>query len=219
MRLPFTSEQFFAVFRAYNVTVWPAQVVLIALALIALTLLVAPRRWSGVAISAVLAFLWLWVGLVYHLAFFATINPLAYGFAILSIAGGLIFFWHGVVKRSIRFQLALNARNVMGVVLVFYALVVYPVWSMYAGHHYPTLPTFGLPCPTTIFTVGVLAFLVPPYPRSTLIVPVLWCLVGVQAAFFLGVPQDLGLAGAAIACVYLLVRSKAPNSRRLGLSG
>lgn len=31
------------------------------------------------------------------------------------------------------------------------------------------LPTFGLPCPTTLFTIGLLAFVVSPYPRSTLV--------------------------------------------------
>jgi hypothetical protein len=59
------------------------------------------------------------------------------------------------------------------------------------------MPTFGLPCPTTLFTIGVLAFLVVPHPRSPLAVPVLWCLIGFQAAFFLDVPQDLALLVAA----------------------
>jgi len=76
--------------------------------------------------------------------------------------------------------------------------VVYPVWSAYAGHPYPATPTFGLPCPTTIFTIGLLCFAVPPMPRSPLIVPLLWCLVGAQAAFLLGVQPDLGLIAAAV---------------------
>lgn len=32
MQLPFTTEQFFDVFRAYNTAVWPAQLVLVVLA-------------------------------------------------------------------------------------------------------------------------------------------------------------------------------------------
>jgi len=208
MQLPFTAEQFFAVFRAYNASVWPAQALLLALALIALASAIVPRRWSGATVSAILAFLWLWMGLAYHLAFFTSINPLAYVFAAISVAGGLIFLWYGVVRRSLRFQLARNTRGVVGIALVVYALAAYPAWSAYAGHHYPALPTFGLPCPTTIFTIGVLAFAVPPYPRAPLIVPVLWCMVGSQAAFLLGVPQDSGLVVAALAGVVLLVRNK-----------
>ena len=91
---------------------------------------------------------------------------------------------------------------------MFFALVVYPAWSAWAGHRYPAMPTFGLPCPTTLFTIGTLAFLVAPYPRSPFVVPVLWCLVGVQAAFLLGVPQDLGLMVAAVAGIVLMARPR-----------
>ena len=94
--------------------------------------------------------------------------------------------------------------------LIVFALIVYPLWSWYAGHGYPFMPTFGLPCPTTIFTIGILAFMIPGYPRSPLIVPVLWCLVGVQAAFLLGVVQDMGLIVAGAVGVMLLIKAKKP---------
>lgn len=99
-------------------------------------------------------------------------------------------------------------RATAGVALIVFALVVYPVWSAYAGHSYPATPTFGLPCPTTIFTIGVLAFAVPPYPRSPLVAPVLWCFVGAQAAFLLGVQPDLGLVAAALVGIGLLVTAR-----------
>jgi hypothetical protein len=96
-------------------------------------------------------------------------------------------------------------RAYAGVALMVFALVVYPIWSAYAGHPYPATPTFGLPCPTTIFTIGLLAFAVPPIPRSPLVVPVLWCLVGAQAAFFLGMQPDMGLVAAAVVGIFLWV--------------
>jgi hypothetical protein len=204
MSLPFTAEQFFGVFRAYNEAVWPAQWGLAGLALMALYLAARPTRWSGQAVAAILGVLWLWQGLAYHLAFFAAINPLAYVFAAVSVAGGLAFIWFGVVRRRLRFRISPRGRGLLGLALVAFALVVYPAWSALAGHRYPAFPTFGLPCPTTIFTVGMLAFLVPPYPRASLVAPVSWCLVGAQAAFLLGVPQDLGLLAAAAAGVFLL---------------
>lgn len=209
MKLPFTVEQFFDVFRSYNEALWPAQVLLLAVALAAIGLVVFPRRWAGVGVSAILAFLWGWLGLAYHLAFFTAINPLAYVFSAVSLAGAVVFVWHGIVRRTLEFRLSRSARTAAGVCLVLFALIVYPAWSVYTGHSYPAMPTFGLPCPTTIFTIGLLAFLVPPYPRSALLVPVLWSLVGSQAAFLLSVPQDLGLLIAAAAGVYLMVRSRA----------
>lgn len=205
--LPFTSEQFFGVFGAYNEAVWPAQLVLLALAVLALVLVAFPRAWSGRTISAILAILWAWLALAYHLAFFASINPLAYVFGAASAFGALLFWWHGMVRRRLHFRVTRSARTVAGVALAAFALVIYPAWSVYAGHGYPAMPTFGLPCPTTLFTIGLLAFLVPPYPRITLVVPVLWCLVGAQAAFLLGVRQDLGLLVAAAVGAILFARS------------
>jgi hypothetical protein len=210
MQLPFTIEQFYSVFREYNTAVWPAQVFLLGLALIALALVAVPRRGCGVAISAILGLLWAWLGLAYHLAFFTAINPGAYVFAGLSLAGAGVFLWQGVLRRRLEFRMAARARTGVGLALVVFALAVYPAWSYYAGHHYPATPTFGLPCPTAIFSVGVLAFLVKPYPRSVVVVPVLWCLVGVQAAFVLGVPQDLGLGAAGVVGIVLLARSGVP---------
>ena len=204
MAIPFSAEQFHGVFRDYNTAVWPAQWFLVAMALAAVAAVLRPRPWSGVAVSAILGVLWAWTALAYHLAFFARISPAAYGFAVLSAAGAAAFIWQGVVRRRLTFRWVPGLRATAGVVLIAFALVVYPVWSAYAGYPYPATPTFGLPCPTTIFTIGLLCFAVPPTPRSPLIVPVLWCLVGAQAAFLLGVLPDLVLIAAAVVGMGLL---------------
>ena len=68
---------------------WPAQWFLVLLGLAAVVLALAPRRGSGVAVSAILGALWAWIAVAYHLAFFARISPAAYGFAALSAAGAV----------------------------------------------------------------------------------------------------------------------------------
>jgi len=204
MQLPFTIEQFYGVFSDYNTAVWPAQWFLAALALVAVAAMLGPRPWSGVAVSAILALLWTWIALAYHLAFFARISPAAYAFSAVSMVGAAVFIWQGVIRRKLAFGWVPGLRSVAGVVLIVFALVVYPVWSAYAGHPYPATATFGLPCPTTIFTIGVLCFAVPPTPRSPLIVPFLWCLVGAQAAFLLDLQPDLGLMAASAVSIALL---------------
>ena len=136
-------------------------------------------------------------------------------FAGVSFAGAFVFAWHGVVRRDLRFGWTGRARGTTGLLLVGFALIAYPLWSSFAGHRYPAMPTFGLPCPTTIFTIGMLAFLVPPYPRSPLVVPILWCAVGAQAAIFLGVPQDLGLVAAGIVGVGFFAAAQ-PDSSAAG---
>jgi len=219
MVLPFTAEQFFDVFRAYNAALWPAQMFLLALAGMAVVLAIWPRAWSGVGVSAILALLWGWMGLAYHLAFFTAISPPAYAFAVVFVTGALIFLWQGVVQRRLEFRWQSGARGLTGLVFVVYALVVYPLWSHFAGKPYLDTPTFGLPCPTTIFTMGLLAGLVRPYPRSVFVVPILWSLVGVQAALLLSVPQDLGLAVVAVAGLVLAWKAGSSTARPHAIAG
>ena len=205
MQLPFTVEQFFGLFRAYNMAIWPAQIPLLLLAVLAILFIALQRPWSGVAVSAILAALWIWIGAAYHWAFFARINPVAYGFGALSILGGLVFAWHGVIRRRLEFRFAKNLRAGIGAALLAFALLIYPIWATLAGHGYPELPTFGLPCPTTIFTIGVLALASGSSLRAVLTVPFLWSLVGSQAAFLLDVKPDLGLLVAGVVSLGLFV--------------
>jgi hypothetical protein len=206
VRLPFTAEQFVDVFAQYNSAVWPAPLVLTALAAFCVLSMFSRLRWRGMLLSAVLGVLWLWLALAYHWAFFSRINPLAGVFAAASIAGALLFLWHGVHRRRLRFRWQSRPMPWVGAALVGYALFVYPVLNALTGHRYPGTATFGLPCPTTLFTIGMLAWLEPPYPRSVLVVPILWCLVGVQAAFLLDMPADLALAPAALTALVLMAK-------------
>jgi hypothetical protein len=82
-------------------------------------------------------------------------------------------------------------------------MVVYPLWAQLAGHPYPATPVFGVaPCPTTIFTIGVLVMGNWPVVRWLLLIPGIWSVIGASAAFLLGVPQDSGLI---VSCTILLV--------------
>lgn len=208
MNLPFTPEQFFHVFGRYNLAVWPIQYVLVGAALVAVVLVVFPSPGSGRWISAILAALWFWVAIAYHAIFFSRINPLAYAFAAVFLTGGGMFLWHGVFRRHLRFEWRRDAFHYVGALLVVYALLVYPIWNRYTGHAYPETPTFGLPCPTTLFSVGMLAMTVPGAPRGTMWMPLIWCLVGGQAALLLDIPPDFGLFAAALVALALILCGK-----------
>jgi hypothetical protein len=93
----------------------------------------------------------------------------------------------------------------VGAVLIVYALVVYPVLGHLLGHRYPAAPTFGLPCPTTIFTFGVLLWARAPVPRVLVVVPMLWAALGAVAAMQLGVPEDFGLLVAGVTAVPMIL--------------
>lgn len=208
MQLPFTPEQFFDVFRQYNEAVWPAQIALNLLALAALIPVLSPRIAGGRLTAAILALLWAWTGIAYHWVFFSSINKAAWGFGAVFLLGGIAFLWTGVVNGRLGFGARQGIPRLLGWVLIGYALVVYPLLTSRLGHPYPGLPTFGLPCPTTIYSIGLMCFLVTPVPRHVFVAPLIWSLIGSQAAFLLDVYADLGLLMAGLVAVYLMLAAK-----------
>jgi hypothetical protein len=87
-----------------------------------------------------------------------------------------------------------------------YALAVYPLIGILAGHHYPRTPVFGVaPCPTTIFTFGLLLWASRPVPLLVVVIPFLWSVVAMSAAVNLNVPQDYGLGVAGVLGTLLVV--------------
>ena len=208
--MPFTPEQFFEVFSRYNNAVWPAQLALYALGVIAILLAIGDGTRRGQMGAAILAFLWLWVAIVYHLAFFRAINPAAGIFAALFAIQALLFIWLGVWQRRFVLRVHWDGYAAAGSLILVYALVAYPVLGYLLGQRYPAIPTFGLPCPTTIFTFGMLLWAQRPIPRVLLIIPGLWALLGIQAALQLGVREDFGLTAAALITIPLLVYHASP---------
>ena len=209
MNLPFTPEHFFGVFRTYNEAIWPAQVFLVAAALGAAYYAARPAANSDRGVALVLSLVWLWTGLIYHLLFFTAINPAAYLFGGMVLVQGVFFLWIGVVQNRLKFRAMANPRGVAGALLMSYALVIYPLLGAQLGRSYPSSPTFGTPCPTTIFTFGILLWTSGTVPRYLLIIPALWSLIGFTAAFSLGVTEDLGLLVAGVTATGLLWQRRA----------
>ena len=186
MQLTFTREQFFDLFVSYNEVLWPAAVALwIASVLVALRL--SAHRPHDRWISGLLVGHWAWSALAYHVAFFTSINPAAWLFAALFLGQGALFFRVGVVQRSLSFAPWGNAWAPLGWGLIAYSLA-YPVINAIDHLSLLRIPTFGLPCPTTIFTAGVL-MLATRRCWSLSIVPVIWSAIGGSAAFLLGIPR------------------------------
>jgi hypothetical protein len=214
MDLPFTTDQFLGVFRAYNEAVWPTHIAAYVLGLGALVAAARGGRGTSAFVTAVLAAMWGWNGIAYHIGFFASINSAAYVFGALFLLQAGIFAYAGLVRRHLAFRLRRDRYGLTGAALVFYAIALYPLLGVTLGHGYPHNPAFGLaPCPTTIFTFGLLLWTDRPVPKSLLVIPTLWALVGVAAALTLGMVEDAGLLAAAFATVGLLLyRDRRPHT-------
>lgn len=220
MRVPFTPEEFLALFAAYNEALWPAPLALSLLAVgaAAAVLLQSDFGWSvarrqlttGRLVSGALAVLALWTGVAYHWAFFTRINPAAWLFGTMFVLEGVLLAWYGVARGAIAFRVRPDLRGLAGGAVMLYALVLYPLIGAQLGHRFPAAPTFGAPCPTTLFLFGMLLWSDPSVVTrrslaALLVVPVLWAAIGTSAALSLGMREDLALPIVAVAAGILLL--------------
>lgn len=185
------------------------QIIFYLMAILAIYLFTRKNVTAGKMVFAILAILWLWMGIAYHLVFFTSINKGAYLFGILFILQGLLFIYSGVIRNKFAFTIQFDIYGVSGILLLLFALLIYPVIGHFAGHAYPASPTFGLPCPTTIFTFGLLLLVSKIIPAYVLVIPFLWSLLGFSAAFSLGIYEDTGLLISGLISVpMILIRNK-----------
>ena len=208
LSLPFNMTQFLDVFRRYNESVWPAQWLLNLLAIVAVGAAVVGGRGASKIASGIVASFWLWMGAVYHLTFFRAINGAAIVFGSLFLIEGILIAWGGVARPSLHFDERTNPASRVGFALIVYALIAYPLMGYAFGHRYPSAPTFGVPCPTTIFTLGLMLLARPPRPRFLIVIPALWGVVSFAAARDLGMWEDYGLLIAAVLATALVIAQR-----------
>ena len=192
--LSFSPEAFLALFEQYNRAIGPAPIVAYVLGFAAVFLCFRPVPHGGRIVAAILGLMWAWNGIAYHLIHFAGINFVAPVFAAFFVIQGLLFAWTGAIKGRIAFGFRPDLAGWTGLGLAVFALAVYPLLGWLAGHGWPRAAMFGVaPCPTTIFTLGLLLLVESRTPLHLVAIPVLWSLVGGAAAWLLAVPEDLAL--------------------------
>src|SRR5690348_8586464 len=103
MNTPFTKTQFFQVFEDYNSAVFPAQIVIAAIALALWLGIVqhnhSSQRWTALFLGT----LWIWTGVVYQMLFFSAINPVANAFGVLFVVEGLLILYDHL-RGSLQFE-------------------------------------------------------------------------------------------------------------------
>jgi hypothetical protein len=205
MNFPFTIIQFLEVFKTYNLAVWPMQIVLYILGIAVLYLAVKKVSVSDKIIAGILSFFWIWTGIMYHLMYFTAINKAAYVFGIVYIIQGILFLMTGVIRNRLAFQYRSEKYSTTGAILICYAMVIYPLLGYVFGHGYPYAPTFGLPCPLTIFSFGLLLWTDKKVPLFIIVIPFLWSIIGFSAAISFGIYEDIGLLIAGVVASSMVV--------------
>ena len=216
---PFTVAQFFALFADYNAAIWPLQIVAYGLGGLAVIALWLRGPLVVQVILSVLAIMWALNGIGYHFLFFAEINPIAKVFAGFFLLQSILFAAAVMVPYDLRFEIRLNSRSAAGLSFIVYALLIYELLGYWAGHGLMAGPLFGVaPCPTTIFTIGILLLARGNWVAWLSIIPILWSFIGVAAALQFGVPEDLALpvAGAMLLITVAMGRVRVRGGHALG---
>jgi hypothetical protein len=149
------------------------------------------------------------MGLIYHLWFFTPINKAAYLFGALFILQGGLFILDANFRKIIEFRFTGSGMHYMGYLIIFYGLLLYPFIGFSQQQLADRTISLGLPCPTTIFTFGLLMLTGKRVPLFLLIIPGLWAVVGLSATINFGIFQDFILIVVAVtAIIYLINKNK-----------
>ncbi|NIO37296.1 hypothetical protein GTO27_06275 [Candidatus Bathyarchaeota archaeon] len=207
-------EDFFVTMQTYNETILPITLIAYLLGIFAIYLCANRSRRSSKVVSLILAFLWFWSGIVFHIVFYGPVNVeilgqtmsgVWYGSGVLFLVQGLLFLVLGVGKSSLSFGLTEDAYSITGAIVVTYALMLYPLIGLLTGFNYPRYPLFGAPCPVNIFSVGVLLWADRKVPSYAAIIPLIWSVMGLMPVLVLSVWADIGLILSGIIGVPLIL--------------
>lgn len=115
MNTPFSTEQFFSVFEFYNSSTFPFQIIILLLGIFILYVALSKRAGKNQIIGGLLGIFWIWMGVVYHIVFFSTINPPAYLFGGIFILQGIFFFIETYKRKKLEFTYTGNIIDYLAV--------------------------------------------------------------------------------------------------------
>jgi hypothetical protein len=186
-------QEFATILEAYNLALWPLHGVAYVFGLGAMWLVFKPTPNSSKFIAGILALFWLWVGVVFSLAYWG--RPL---FAALFVVQAVLFVDAGLLRPRLSFGWKSDRYAFAGLLILLYALVGYPLLGYAIGHRWPQSFPFGLvPSPTCAFAMGMLLLTNRPVPKYVLAIPLLWSLAGVVPISW-GVLEDIGMLVAGV---------------------
>jgi hypothetical protein len=201
----FSIEGFLPILEKYNLAIWPLQIVAYILVASALFFAFRATRYSSKFVLAILAFFWLFTGIVFSFLYWAPSHIFGYIFGICCVLQGLLFLYD-----LIRSDLIIKPRDkictLIGIIFILYAAVGYQIFGYFLGHIYPRFFSVGLvPCPTTIFTFGIFMIISRRIPKIFLVIPFVISIGGILAVYH-GIYEDIGLVIAGVLGTILILR-------------
>ena len=190
---------------AYNVSIFPMQIITLVVAVILTYLLfVRPSTILNKLIKIYLSFTFVWFVLMFP---FEGVFKIAFGLVHIVIA---ILFFIDIFTGKIEFKFPeISGKRYFMFFLIFSAFAFYPLIEYMSGHLYPKILLFGVaPCPTIIFSLALLIGAVPKVGKLIFILLIFSVISsGLSAPIMLGVWADLLLLVSGIYGLITLVKN------------
>jgi hypothetical protein len=209
-------DEFFDLFGTYNETYLVVIVLTYVLAIIALLMVFRKNEYSNRIISLSLGILWLWVGLVFGILVFGPVPVVMVGielpgtwylFGGIFTVQGIIMLYFGVIKDTVSISWNPGTRQYIGLILILFGLLIYPLVGIAFGRVFPEYPIFGIaPCPVTAFTIGLLLWSDERPSFSIVTIPIFWGFMGLAPVLFYEVYADIGTVLAGIIGMFYYLR-------------
>lgn len=205
--MPYTlnNDQFFRLIAQYNQSIYPLQIFLFILGLLAFVFIHLKQSKKNTYTSIILCILWLFSGIFYFLMYLPEYSQMGYFYGSLFILQGLFFFYEASFRNNLSFGFQKSAKDITAYIIILTGLFAYPLVGIVSGHNILEIMTLGQPGPTAIFTLGFLMLGTKRNPLYLVLIPSLWGLVGFTLSLSAGVYVDgLTLISAIITVSWLL---------------
>jgi hypothetical protein len=191
---PFTLREFLDMIASYNNAFWPMPLVAYALGIIAVILTWLKSDYASKAATGILVLFWLWTGIVFNGLWFSELWSRVMLFTVLFVIQAILLAWTGILKPDLSFRARADRYGLVGGLVILYGMAGYPAIESLLGRGYPQALLLGMvPCPTIVFTLGMLLWSDRPTPRLVLVIPVFYAVVGGALVASQGIVEDLGM--------------------------
>jgi len=122
------------------------------------------------------------------------------------VVESMLLVFYGFYMSELIFRVRADLIGAVGWASILYGLLGYPLIASLLGRGYPQSLVVGLaPCPTVVFTLGLLFWSERRLTKAILAIPLFYALVGGAMVSSKGVVEDLGMIIIAMAMIGVVI--------------
>ena len=181
-------EMWWGIIGTYGKNIFPLQIFTVITAAVIVWLIIKkPGERSNIITKTYFTLCFASIGIVFfliHGGLFPGIQEYVQAGLFITIA---VFFGADIFRKKIDFKLPEHRGHKIVIFLLLFAVFVYPLIGMLAGHYFPGMIIVGThPCPTAAFALVLLA---AALPRANKLLYVLLLIWAIPFPIFIQIPK------------------------------